>query len=144
MFYFFSDPQFPHQANFIIARVSNLPILSSKSPQIIVLLRHQRPNFPFSSSGHLAPLPFLHCFIKGFQFPNFVIKGQGALNFPLRHQGPQISSSCHQKMIQNELMTSNFPSRYQGVPFIIVPRVVKGTQISQIHHAMYMIHEIVY
>ena len=66
-----------------------------RSPQINVPLHHQGPNFPLSSSGHLAP-QFPHCFIKGLQFPHCVIKGQRALNFPLRHQGPPISSSCHQ------------------------------------------------
>ena len=110
-------PNFPIRSsgdpNFIIAKVSNLPIASSKGPQINVPLRHQEPNFPFTSSGHLAP-QFLHCFIKGFQLPHCIIKGQRALNFPLRHQGPTISSSCHQNGV-----TSNFPSRYQGVPFII-------------------------
>ena len=84
--------------NFIIANFGSLicPCIgSSKGPQINVPLRHQEPNFPFTSSGHLVP-QFPHCFITGFQLPHCIIKGKRAPNFPLRHQGPQISSSCHQ------------------------------------------------
>ena len=104
-------PNFPIRSsggpNIIIAKVSfNLPIASSKGPQINVPLRHHGPNFPFSSSGHLShhdfpiasPLrhqmangPIFHCAIKGPQFPHHVIK----------------------------MMISNFPPRYQGVPFSI-------------------------
>ena len=72
------------------------PLRHQRAPQINVPLRHQGPNFPFSSSGHLAPNQFPHCFTKGFQFPHCVIKGQRALHFPLCHRGPPISSSCHQ------------------------------------------------
>ena len=72
--------------------------------------------------------------ILGFPFPYCVIKGKKALNFLLRHQGPQISASSHQNgdlqfpitlsggpnssLRQGvPIVTSNFPSRYQGAPF---------------------------
>ena len=137
-------PNFPIRSsggpNFIIARVCNLPIASSRA-QINVPLRNQGPNFPFSSSGHLAPSP-------SFQY-----------RIPLRHQmakGPIFSTApsrapnFHQ---ETPIVTSSFPSRYQGVPFIIASskgliyhnfassrapisphRVINGTQISKIHY----------
>ena len=91
-------------------------------------------------------------------FPHCVIKRLRALNFPLRHQGPRFphhiikmitSNSNHiikwsQFIIASRgpIVTSNFSSRYQGVPFIIASSrgphfshcVIKGTQISKIHH----------
>ena len=84
------------------------PIRSSGAPfspslgSLICPLRHQRApkcsitpsraQFPVFPSGNLAP-QFPYCFIKGFQSP---LRHQMAPNFPLRQQGPKISSSCHQ------------------------------------------------
>ena len=76
---------------FPIVTVSNLPIATViKEPQNVPL-RHQRPDFPFSKSGHLAP-QFPHC-LRVSNFPVASSKGQ---NFPLRHQGPKISLLCRQ------------------------------------------------
>ena len=147
--------------------------ISSSLGSLICPLRHQRApqiNVPLASSGAQFPVflirsfscpQFPHCFIKGLQCPHCVIKGQRAINFPSRHQGPPISSSCHQNddlyfpsryqgvpihhcVIKGPIVTSNFPSRYQGVPFIIASsrgphfhyRVIKGTQISKTYHEM--------
>ena len=124
--------------NFIIAKVSNLPIASLKCPQINVPLRHQEPNFPFTSSGHLAP-QFPHCFIKGFQLPYCIIKGQRALNFPLHHQGSPISSSCHQNCnLLFPITLSRVPSHHcviKGPALwpLISHHVIKGSHLSLRH-----------
>ena len=96
-------------------------------------MAHQGPNFLFSSSGNLAffALLYCYCFIKDLQFPHCIIKGQRALNFPFPHH-------------VIKMMTSNFLSCYQGVPihhWVIkgppfLHCIIKGTQISKIHHEM--------
>ena len=100
---------------------------------------------------------------RGLRVCNFLIasEGQRILNFPLRHQGAPnfLMSSKWWPLISHHvikgpnsslryqgapIVTSNFPSRYQGVPFIIASsrgphfprRVIKGTQISNIHHEL--------
>ena len=102
------------------------------------VIRGPISRFPHQVIKLPTVFPLLYfCFIKGFQFPHCVIKVQRALNFPLRHQGPQISSSCRQNddlishhvikgsqfiiasSIKGPIVTSNFSSHYQGVPFII-------------------------
>ena len=83
------------------------PLRHQRPPQIHVPLFHQGLKFLFSTTGHLAPPPqFPHCFIKGFQFPHCAIKGT---QFP------------HHVI---KMITSNFPSRYQGVT--ILHCVIKG------------------
>ena len=89
---------------------------------------------PISSSGHIAPHVFpnalltdsnfsissskgkgpqiSHCVIKGLQFPH----QNDDLEFPITlSRGPH-SSLRHQGA---PIVTSNFPSHYQGVPFSI-------------------------
>ena len=104
------------------------PILSSlgslishcfiKGPQINVPLRHQGPNFPFSSSGHLAPPSFPIALLRVSNFPIASSKGKGPYIFHCVIKGPQFP---HHVI---KLMTSNFPSHYQGVP--IHHCVIKG------------------
>ena len=66
--------------NFSITRVS-LPIAPSKGPKLMFQL------LVFLIRSFSTP-QFPHRCIRGFQFPHCVNKGQRALNFPLRHQGP--------------------------------------------------------
>ena len=78
--------------NFPIARVSNLPITSSKPPSMF-RCAIRGPIFCFP---HQVIYPqFTHCFIKGFQFHHCIIKGPQIFHCTIK--GPQFSSSCHQK-----------------------------------------------
>ena len=116
-----------------------MPIASSKAPQINVPLRHQGPNFPFSSSGHLAP----HSFSKMLLYQGFpisllryqrVLKDLKLSTAPSRAPNFLIMSSKWWPLISHHvikgsqfiiasskgpIVTSNFPSRYQEAPFII-------------------------
>ena len=97
--------------------LANLPILSSKGPQNNVSLHHQGPNFSFCSSGHLAsqfPRSIAPSWISA---PNSFIMSSKWWSLILHRviKGSKfiIGSS------RGPNVTANFPSRYQGVPFII-------------------------
>ena len=53
------------------------PLPHQRAPQINVPLRHQGPNFPFSSSGHLAPHSFPIALLRVYNFPIASSKGKG-------------------------------------------------------------------
>ena len=98
------------------------PLHHHRAPKCsIAPSRAQFPIFPIRSFS--PPPQFPHFFIKGFQFSHCVTRHQRTPHFLLRHQGPQISSSCHQLML-----TSNFPSRYQEVS--IYHCVIKGPIVT--------------
>ena len=132
-----APPHFPIRSsggpNFIIARVSNLPIASLKGHQIYVPLRHQGPNFLIRS--YSSPR-FPQCFINGFQFLHSSSKGKGP-KYPI--------ALLRASNFLIKMMTSNFPSRYQGVPIhhcvikgpplwpLISHHIIKGSHLA-LHH----------
>ena len=89
------------------------PLRHQRAPQINVPLRHQWPNFPFSSSGHLAPHSFPLALLWVSNFPIASSKGKGHLIFHCAIKRPQFPNHVI------KMMTSNFSSRYQGAQFII-------------------------
>ena len=82
------------------------------------------PNFPFSPIRSFRAPQFPHRFIKGPQFPHCVIKGPQILHCVIK--GPQFP---HHVIIT---MTSNFPSRHQGVP--IYHLLHQGAPMSPSRH----------
>ena len=137
-----------HHLSFPIARVSNLPITSSKAPPKCSIAS-SRAQFSIFLIRSFIPPQFSNCFIKGLQFPTASSKGPKFSIAP-SIKGPQFPHHVIKMMTCNfssryqgsPIVTSNFPSRYQGVPiyFCIIKgphfphRVIKGTQFSKIHH----------
>ena len=82
--------------NFPIARVFNLPNASPKGPQMFhcafkgTISRFPHQVFNLSLPHSVSPLLY---HFKGFQFPIASSKGP---KFSIDHQGPPISSLCHQ------------------------------------------------
>ena len=132
------------------------PLRHQSPPTPNVPLHHEGPNFPFSPSGHLPPVSPNVALLRVSNFPiasskgpKFSIAPSRAPNFliMLSKWWPLISHHIikgSQFIIGSSLgsiVTSNFPSHYQGVPiyyYIIkgphFPNcVIKGTQISKIH-----------
>ena len=128
-----------HQGVLISSSLGSLICLlrHQRAPQINVPLRHQEPNFLFSLSGHLAPysfpiallrvcnfFPLRHQRAKGLKFsiapsrvPNFLI--MSSKWWPLIFHHVIKGSQFIIVLSRDPIVTSNFTSRYQGVPFII-------------------------
>ena len=81
---------------------------------------------PFSSSGHLPPHSFPIVLLRVCNFPIASSNGQRALDFLLRHQGPQFP---HHVI---KMMTSLFPTTSSRVP--IHHCVIQGPPFSPSRH----------
>ena len=113
------------------------PLRHQRAPQINVPLRHQGPNFPFSSPGHLAPHRFLVALLRVCNFPIASSRGKGPwiFHWPSRVHSFLIMLSKWWPLVSyHVIMWSHLSLSHQGPPF---PHcVIKGTQISKIHDEM--------
>ena len=128
-------PNFPMRSsggpNFIMARVSNLPILSSKGPKLMFHRIIRGPIFRF------AP----HCFLRT-KCPKLFIAPSRTPNFPSGYQGIPIyhcviASSRGLPMwpiISHHVIKGSCLSFASSRGPHFPHRVIKGTQISKIHH----------